>query len=104
MRLPFLIQHATQDLAALLRLPDLVGILVLVEREKFLVGFERRLGLVQFIVAESADKPLACPGSFRLSDQVLRGECGRKVSAKIVSRPEVFPIDEIIFVELQRGF
>src|SRR5580704_3580262 len=81
MRLPFLIQHSTQDLAPLLRLPDLVGILVLVQREKFLVGFERRLGLVQFIVAESADKPLACPGSFHLSDQVLRGECGCKVSA-----------------------
>ena len=104
MRLPFLIQHTTQDLAALLRLPDLVGILVLVELEKFLVGFERRLGLVKFIVAESADKPLARSRCFHLGDQVLHRERGRKVSAEIVRGSEVLPIDEIVFVELQRSF
>src|SRR5580704_7109528 len=104
MHLPFLIQHATQDLAALLRLPDLVGILVLVKLEKFLVGFERRLGLVQLIVAERTDKPLACSRSFCLSDQVLSSESCRIVAAKIVSGSEVFPIDKIVSINLQCSF
>ena len=72
MRLPVLIQHTTQDLAALLRLPDLVWILVLVELEKLLVRLQCRLGLVQFIVAECADKPLACRGCFHLGDQIQK--------------------------------
>src|SRR5580698_2994035 len=103
MRLPFLIQHATQNLAALLCLPDLIWVLVLVELEKFLVGFERRLGLSKIIVAESADKPLACTGSFGLGKQFLCSQGGGPISSEIVGRSQVLPIDHIIFVELQSG-
>src|SRR5206468_3475944 len=69
-RLPFLVQTSQQHFAALLRLPDLVGIFVVIHFQKFLVSIVCGLGLVQFIVAKCADKPRSSARSFRLGNFV----------------------------------
>src|SRR5204863_6128705 len=70
--LPFPFQHALQHLAPLLGLPDLIGIVVLIELEKLLVSLQSNLRLVQFIVANRADKPDSCARLFHFSYLVER--------------------------------
>src|SRR2546429_8372578 len=72
--LPF--QHASQNLASLLSLPDLIGILVLVKLEELLIGVQGWFRLVQTIVAERAEEPTPCSGSFELIDVIQDHERG----------------------------
>ena len=50
-------------------MPNLVGIFSFIHGEKFLIGLECRLDLVQLIVAERANKPGTCDGRLGFGDQ-----------------------------------
>jgi hypothetical protein len=82
MHLPFPFQHVLQHLAALLGLPDLIGIFVLIELEKFLVRLQSEIGLVQLIVSNRADKPDARAGLFHFGYLVLCGQRGRIITCE----------------------
>ena len=99
MRLPFPFQHALQRLAALFGLPDLIGILVLIKREKLLVSVQSELRLLQLIVANCANKPDACARLFHFGYLIERRQRGRVVPAQKKCGAEVFPIIEIFAVE-----
>src|SRR5438105_3604761 len=100
----FAFQHAPQNLTPLPSLPDLVGILVLVEIEELLVSLQRWLRLVQIIVTERADEPTPCPGSFEFINPVEECEGRGIVFGKIVCGTEILPIIHFAGVELDRGF
>src|SRR5260370_6923872 len=100
-RLPFPFQHALQHFAPLPGLPDLTGISVVIEREKLLVSLQRKLRLVQLIVANRADKPDACTRLFHFGYLVERRQRGRIVSSQKKCGIQVFPISEILTVKVQ---
>ena len=87
---------------ALLRLPYLVRVAVLVGRQKILVSLQRRLGLLQLIVAECADKQLAGRRRFLLRHLVEERESSGIVPRQIVSRGQIFPIGEVLAVKPDR--
>src|SRR5260370_4379066 len=100
-RLPFPFQHALQHFAPLPGLPDLIGISVLIDLEKLLVRLQRKLRLVQLIVANRAAKPDACARLFHFGYLVERRQCGRIVSSQKKCGIQVFPISEILTVKMQ---
>src|SRR6267143_915722 len=100
-RLPFPFQHALQHFAPLLGLPDLIGILVLIELEKLLVSLQRKLRLVQLIVANRADKPDARARLFHFGYLVERHQRRRIISSQKKRGAEVFPISEILVIQPQ---
>src|SRR6266849_1563662 len=102
MLLPFSFQHAPQRLAALLGLPELVGVLVLLEIEKFLVSLQRGLGLIEFIVANRADKPDARTGLFHLGNLLQGRKRSGIIPAKKKGRAQILPVGEILALEAHR--
>src|SRR5258708_12103638 len=98
-RLPFPFQHALQHLAALFGLPDLIGVLVLIKREKLLVSVQSELRLVQLIVANRANKPDARARLFHFGYLIDRRQRGRVVPPPQKSAAEVFPIIAITSVQ-----
>ena len=86
-----------------MRLPDLVWILVLVERKKLFVRLESGLGLIQFIVAERADKPLSRTRCFGTRNQFEGLKSGGIISGEVVGGAEILPVRQILVIELQRG-
>src|SRR5690349_18865198 len=103
MRLPFPFQHALKHLAPLLSLPDLIGILVLIEFQEFLVSLQSGLGLVQLIVANRADKPDARSGLFHFGYLVHGCECSGIIPCQEKGRAEVFEVSQILRIEMERG-
>ena len=93
-----------QDDAALLRLPNLVRIFVLVEFQKFLVGVQGGLSLLQFIVAECADEPSAGGRFFDFGDGIENGERARIDTCPIKGGAEIFPLSEIVLIEADGVF
>ena len=99
MRSLFPFEHASQDLAAFLSLPDLVGILVLVQLEEFLIGLQGWFRLPQIIVAERTDEPTAGSRSFKLINPAENGERSTVIFRKIVSGTQILPIIDVFLIE-----
>src|SRR5579859_6764161 len=68
--LPFRFELVLQHLSPLLGLPDLIGILVFVHRKELLIGLERRLNLMQLIVAKRANEPCPRAGLLDFGDDI----------------------------------
>src|SRR5258708_14702179 len=100
--LPFPFQHMLQRLAALFGLPDLIGILVLIEVEKLLVSLQCRLWLVQLIVANRADKPDARARLFHFSNLVHGRQRRWIISGQEKRRTQVLEIGEVFAVQMER--
>src|SRR3989442_365095 len=102
MPLPFPFQHASQHLAPLFGLPDLIGILILIEIEKFLVSLQGGLRLVQLIVTNCADKPDARPRLFHFCNLVERAQRRRIIPSQKERGAEIFSVRQVPAIELQR--
>ncbi len=100
--LPFCVELMLQNCAALLRLPNLVGVFAFVHGEKFLISLERRLDLVQLIVAERANKPGTRGGWLGFGDDVEARNGSDAVTGKIVGGAEILPVGEVLGIELHR--
>ena len=72
--LPFRFELVLQHLSPLFGLPDLIGILVFVHRQEFLIGLKRGLDLMQLIVAERTDEPRSGAGLLDFGDDVEASE------------------------------
>ena len=84
-------------------LPNLVRIFVLVQLQKFLVGVQSGLRLLQLIVAECANEPSAGRWLFELGNDVEDGKRAGIISGQVVGGAEVFPIRDVPLVELDGG-
>ena len=93
-----------ENMDPLIRLPNLVRVLVLIEFQKLSIRIESRLDLIQLIVTKRANKPLPRVGGFHFGDHIEGGQGSRVVAAEVVGGAEILPIGEIVAVELQRGF
>src|ERR1700682_4637942 len=80
MRLSLRLQHVPQNFAALLRLPDLIRRLSLLQRKELSVCIERRPQLMQLIVTERADKPGSGPGRFHFGNDLQRAQRRRAIA------------------------
>src|SRR6267143_1985905 len=101
-RLPFPFQHALQHFAPLFGLPDLIGILVLIELEKLLVSLQGKLRLVQLIVANRADKPDARARLFHFGYLIKRRQRRRILLSQKKRRTYIFEIEEVFLIQTQR--
>src|SRR6266567_2415059 len=102
MPLPSPFQHASQHLAPFFGLPDLIGILILIEIEKFLVSLQGGLRLVQLIVTNRADKPDARRRLFHFCNLIERAQRRRIIPSQKERGAEIFPVRQVFAIELQR--
>ncbi len=89
---------------ALLGLPDLSGVLVVIQVEEFLVRIEGLLSRSQLIVTESANEPSAGGGRFQFGGLIESGDGRRIVGGEIEGGSEVLPIGDIAGIELDGEF
>src|SRR3989442_9299483 len=102
MPLSFPFQYSSQPLASFLGLPDSIGILILIEIEKFLVSLQGELRLVQLIVTNRADKPDARPRLFHFCNLIERAQRRRIISPQKERGAEIFSVRQVFAIELQR--
>src|SRR4029077_17441005 len=91
-----------KNMNSLSSLPHLVGIPVLIQFQKFSVCLEGGLCLVQFIVTERPDEPCSRARRFLLVDRIHCRQSRQIIPCQIVRGAEVFPVDDVVAVQIQR--
>src|SRR5437764_13811122 len=89
-------------LAPLVSLPDLILICFLMRFEKLVVRRQRKLRLVQLIVANREDKPDARARLFHFGYLVERRQRRRIISSQKKRGAEVLPIRQLLAIQTQR--
>src|SRR5271157_4883014 len=92
-----------KDMDTLVRLPHLVRVLVLIKFQKLSIRIESRLNLIKLIVTKCANKPLPSVWRLHLGNQVECGQGGRVIPREVEDGAEIFPIGNIVAIELNRG-
>src|SRR5579862_6075763 len=82
----------------LIRLPDLVGVLVMVQIQKFSVRIEGGLNLIEFIVTKCANKPFPGAGLFELIHHIVASQRRSIISREIKGGGEIFPVDHVALI------